>query len=131
MHSGDHVDPTRSQLESLAAAAGDRDGAVVMVNLLEFREETGAASYARYAREVQPHLERVGAQVLYAGDAAEMVIGGGNEPWWDAIVVVRYPSRAAFLDMIRDPAYQQISVHRSQALVGSELIATDPWGPTA
>jgi hypothetical protein len=30
--------------------------------------------------------------VLYAGDASHVVAGDIDKPWWDAIVVVRYPS---------------------------------------
>ncbi|HYO00512.1 MAG TPA: hypothetical protein VET27_00875 [Mycobacterium sp.] len=52
---------------------------------------------------------------------------GTDKPWWETIVVVRYPSRAKFLEMALDPGYQEIAVHRSAALESSGLIATDPW----
>ena len=47
--------------------------------------------------------QRVGAQVLYVGAALQLVIGDGERPWWDAIVVVQYPSVQAFLEMVGDP----------------------------
>ena len=122
-----HIDPTADQIRELARAAQDQDGAVVMVNLLAFDGDDGRESYRRYAREVQPHLDRVGAVIVYAGDAAQVVIGGESRPWWDAIVVVRYPSRARFLDMVRDPGYRAIAAHRTAALATSGLVATDPW----
>ena len=121
-----HIDPTPEQLEAFVSAAGERSGPVTMVNLLAFEGEEGRQSYARYGVEVLPHLERVGASVVYAGEAGGALIG--TEPWWDAILVVRYPSRSAFLEMVLDPAYQEIAAHRSSALRTSALIATDPWG---
>jgi hypothetical protein len=36
----------------------------------------------------------------------------GEKPWWDAIIVVEYPSPAAFLDMVSDRG---------------DLIATSIW----
>jgi uncharacterized protein (DUF1330 family) len=98
-----------------------------MVNLLKFRAEGGRDSYLRYAEAVQPHLERVGASVGYAGDASGVVIGGEETAWWDSILVVHYPSRTAFLEMVMDPEYVKIAVHRTKALADSRLIATDPW----
>jgi uncharacterized protein (DUF1330 family) len=122
-----HIEPTDRQVETLVAAAEQDHGPVVMVNLLAFNNDGGRAGYERYAKEVAPHLDRVGAEILYAGDAAQVVIGGTDAPWWETVVVVRYPSRAKFLEMALDPGYQEIAVHRSAALQTSGLIATDPW----
>ena len=122
-----HIDPTGQQVKTLIAAAQNDGGPVVMINLLAFNDEGGRPSYERYAQEVQPHLQRVGAKILYAGDVAQVVIGGEDRPWWDAIIVVQYPSRAKFLEMTVDPGYQAIAGRRSAALETSGLIATDPW----
>ena len=46
---------------------------------------------------------------------------------WDAVLVVRYPSRRAFSDMLRDPGYQEGTQLRSGALVEAVLQATTPW----
>ncbi|MGV9661424.1 DUF1330 domain-containing protein [Nocardia niigatensis] len=122
-----HIDPTEQQVQTFVAAAHDSDTPVVMVNLLAFNDVGGRDSYQRYGAEVQPHLDRVGATVVYAGDAAQVVIGGEDTPWWDMILIVAYPSRAKFLEMVLDPGYQAIAVHRTAALQTSGLIATDPW----
>ena len=66
-------------------------------------------------------------EIVYAGDASQVVVGGIEKSWWDSIVVVRYPSRAKFLEMALDSSYQEIAVHRSAALESTELIATDKW----
>jgi len=121
------IEPNQKQRATLIEAATDNNDSVVMVNLLQFRPG-GAASYQRYAKEVQPHLDSVGATVLYAGDTSHVVAGDIDQPWWDAIVVVRYPSRAAFMSMVTNPAYHEDAhVHRAAALKSTHLVATDPW----
>jgi len=66
--------------------------------------------------------------VLYAGDASHVVAGDIDRAFWDAIVVVRYPSRAAFVSMATNPDYHEHAhVHREAALQSTHLIATDPW----
>ncbi len=44
------------------------------------------------------------------------------------VALVRYPSRQAFADMIRDPDYQAVAHFRSEALVESVLQPTVPLG---
>ena len=121
------IEPDEAQLATLLSAAADNDAPVVMINLLQFGPD-GADSYQRYAKEVQPFLQSVGATVLYAGDASHVVAGDIDKAWWDAIVVVRYPSRAAFVAMATNPEYHaNAHVHRVAALESTHLIATDPW----
>ncbi len=121
------IEPSPAQRETLVGAAANNPEPVVMINLLQFKPD-GAASYQRYAKEVQPYLDSVEATVVYAGDASHVVAGDIDRPWWDAIVVVRYPSRAAFLSMVTNPAYfENAHVHRAAALDSTHLIATQPW----
>jgi uncharacterized protein (DUF1330 family) len=122
-----HIDPSEEQVKALLAASQTSDNPIVMVNLLKFNDGLGRDSYLRYASEVQPHLDRVGGSILYVGDAHQTVIGAADEPWWDTILLVRYPSRAKFLEMVLDPGYQAIAVHRTRALETSGLIATELW----
>ncbi|MGZ6853349.1 MAG: DUF1330 domain-containing protein [Mycobacteriaceae bacterium] len=122
-----HIDPTESQVQTLITVAQHNDTPIVMVNLLAFNDEGGRDSYLRYADAVQPHLDRVGASTLYVGDATHTVIGGEDAPWWDTILLVQYPSRAKFVEMVLDPDYQEIAAHRAAALHTSGLIATEQW----
>jgi uncharacterized protein (DUF1330 family) len=122
-----YIEPTDQQVAALVAETQAKPGPVTMINLLKFKADGGRESYLRYADEVQPHIERVGASVAYAGNASGVVIGGDDSAWWDSILVVQYPSRAAFLDMVSDPEYIKIAVYRTKALADSRLIATDPW----
>ena len=94
---------------------------------MKFRADGGSASYARYAQEVILHLQRVGANVLYAGSAPAQVIGDGEKPWWDAIVVVEHRSPAAFIDMVTNEENLEIHENRAAGLDRGDLIATSSW----
>lgn len=119
------LEPTPEQLAALAARPADEP--VVMINLLQFRADDGRQSYIRYAHQVVPHLQRVGGTVRYAGASPTMVIGDGEKPWWDAIIVVEYPSPAAFLDMVTNEEYLKVHEHRVGGLDRGDLIATSTW----
>jgi len=105
------------------------DEPVVMINLLKFHEQGGRERYLEYTRDVAPHLERVGGAIRYAGTTPFNIIGDGERPWWDAILVVEYPSSRAFTDMVTDPGYQQTHEHRAAALQRGDLVATSEWIP--
>ncbi len=122
---GSSLKPTREQMATLAARPADAP--VVMINLLKFNSDGGRQSYARYGQEVAPHLQRVGGTVLYAGSAPAQVIGEGERPWWDAILVVEYPSPAAFIDMVTNENYLEIHRYRIDGLDRGDLIATSSW----
>jgi uncharacterized protein (DUF1330 family) len=119
------LEPTSDQIASLAARPADEH--VVMINLLQFRADGGRQSYVRYMQEVAPHLQRVGGTVRYMGEAPTVVIGDGKKPWWDAILVVEYPSPAAFLDMVTNEEYLEVHEHRAAGLDRGDLIATSSW----
>jgi uncharacterized protein (DUF1330 family) len=119
------LEPTPEQLEALAARPADAP--VVMINLLQFRAEGGRENYLRYTQEVAPHLQRVGGAVRYVGGAPGVVIGEGEKPWWDAIIVVEYPSPAAFLDMVSNDEYLKVHEYRAAGLDRGDLIATSIW----
>lgn len=127
------IEPTPEQLARLLAEADD--GAIVMINLLRFRERSeypagfdaapcsGREAYQRYGMHVLPMLHGVGGKILWSG-AAKLVVIGPDEERWDEAVLVQYPSRAAFIAMVTSEAYQKIVDHRTAALADSRLIAT-------
>jgi uncharacterized protein (DUF1330 family) len=119
------LEPTPEQAATLAARPAGEP--VVMINLLKFRADGGQQSYLRYAQEVAPHLQRVGATVRYAGASPTQVIGDDEKPWWDAIIVVEYPSPAAFLDMVSNKEYLKVHEYRAAGLDRGDLIATSAW----
>jgi uncharacterized protein (DUF1330 family) len=119
--------PTREQIKQLAESP--LDGPVVMLNLLKFAaragggsDGTGEESYRRYGDEMREILESTGARLLWHGRADSVVIGGDADGW-DAALLVEYPSRKAFLEMVSRPDYEKTGQHRTNALADSRLIA--------
>ena len=119
------LEPTREQIAALAARPADAP--VVMVNLLKFKQPGGLERYLQYGQGVAPHLELVGGKVRYGGAAPTVVIGDGERPWWDAILIVEYPTPQAFIDMVTTPEYAEVHEHRAAALERGDLIATSAW----
>jgi uncharacterized protein (DUF1330 family) len=119
------LDTTPEQFATLAARP--TDAPVVMVNLLKFKKAGGRERYLQYGREVAPHLERVGAIIRYLGAAPAVIIGDGQQRWWDAILIVEYPTPAAFIDMVTTEEYAKVHEHRAAALERGDLIATSIW----
>ena len=116
------IDPTP---EPVAMLTGLREqGPVSMINLLEFKKPGGAERYEVYGRAVLPLVDRAGGRMVWGGEPRAIVVGDDERPWWDAIVVVEYPSVAAFIAMVTSPEYAAIAHHRTEALDRAELIAT-------
>jgi len=125
MNMSSSVEPTADQFAALAARPADAP--VVMVNLMKFKTSGGVESYRRYIKEVTPHLERAGATLRYAGTAPTYVVGDGEKPWWDVILLVEYPTPQAFIDMVSTSEYAKVHEHRAAALERGDLIATSAW----
>jgi|SRR5207253_3811350 len=104
---------------------GDDRGFLVMVQLLRFAEG-GRERYLEYSRAAQPILARIGAQILYAGECTQQLLAAEGQAW-DAIVLVRYPSRAAYVEMQADPGYQAIGHLRRAAVREAMLLPMDDW----
>jgi uncharacterized protein (DUF1330 family) len=119
------IDPTGADLKQLLA--DDPGGPVVMLNLLRFKPDGGRESYARYAEALErTFLPRYGAEVIYAGDGHQAMVAEDGQSW-DAVLLVRYPTRAAFSEMVRDPEYQQVTSLRTEALEEAVLQPTSTW----
>jgi uncharacterized protein (DUF1330 family) len=106
--------------EELIAKLPDA-GPVVMVNLLQLRDR---AAYKRYSELAMPLIKARGGMVLWAGDGEAVAYGDPRADHWDYVVLVRYPSRAAFLDMVRSPEYAAANLHREQAVAKHAIMAT-------
>ena len=120
---------------ALAGVAEDRP--IVMINLLRYRERaaypessgaepcSGREAYRRYGQASIGLITAAGGQVIWQGSPKAVLIGAPGEEWHKALLV-RYPSKRAFLDMVSSAEYQAIAVHRMAALEDSRLIATVP-----
>ena len=126
------IGPTKEQIQALLDS--DLEAPVVMLNLLKFAEraggdrgdgesgQSGRDSYTRYGDRVRSMLEKVGGRILWQGRPDSVVIGGDADDW-DAVILVEYPSRKAFIDMTSSPKYQEVSKDRTAGLADSRLIA--------
>ncbi len=118
------IDPRGSDLKRFLAE--DPGGPVVMLNLLRFAPDGGRASYADYVAHFREHSARHGAEVIFLGDGSTALVAEDGQAW-DAVLLVRYPTRRAFSEMVADPAYQAGTSLRTGALVEAVLQATTPW----
>jgi uncharacterized protein (DUF1330 family) len=103
--------------EAFSARAAE-DTPVTMLNLLRFKPEGGRQRYEEYGTAVAPLLEQCGARVAFLGESAPALLGKGE---WDLILLVEYPTRRAFLEMIGSAEYQAIAHLRTEALEEGEL----------
>jgi uncharacterized protein (DUF1330 family) len=118
------VDPRGADLKRFLQE--DPGGPVVMLNLLRYAEG-GRELYAQYAAALtDTFLPRYGGEVLYAGEGSTALVAEAGQDW-DAVLLVRYPSRQAFSAMVADPEYQQVTELRTRALTEAVLQATRPW----
>lgn len=117
------VDPTGADLKRYLAE--DQGGPVVMLNLLKF-VEGGRDGYAQYASAIAPFLDKVGGRLVHVGDLSTAVVQRDDFDW-DVVLLIEYPSRAAFSQMVADPEYQKITHLRTEAVSEAVLQASTPW----
>ncbi len=128
------IHPQPEKLHAFFADAPE-GSSLVMINLLRFREAavydedaseepcSGREAYQRYSALAFPQVTAVNGTLLWLGKVEASLIAPADEAW-DEAVLVQYPSKQAFLQMISAPEYQKISYHRTAALADSRLIAT-------
>ncbi|MCG7596189.1 DUF1330 domain-containing protein [Mycobacterium sp. PSTR-4-N] len=112
---------------ALASYLEEDGGPVVMLNLLRFKPGGGRETYLEYIAQFESTgvQARYAVEVLYAG-AGGVALAAEPGQDWDMILLVRYPSRQHFTDMINDPDYQRFEHLREDALVEAVLQATTP-----
>ncbi len=130
------INPSREQLAHFTQHMPD-ETPILMLNLLRYRDAaaypddsghspcSGREAYKRYSRTALSKVQNVGGRVELMALAKAMLIAPAEEQW-DEVLLVRYPSREAFLSMLADPEYQAATVHRTAALADSRLIGTTP-----
>jgi hypothetical protein len=82
---------------------------------------------AFYEKSVQPMLIKRGVTIPFAGSTQPMIEGPAAsrnlivyEPAldnWDRVLVVRYPNRRAFFDLVADPEYLKIMPYKIASLM--------------
>jgi uncharacterized protein (DUF1330 family) len=125
------VVPNAEQFAALAADAETHTGEVVMLNLLKYSSGGGdggggAERYAKYASEVVRMVEDRGGRMVWMGRPDQVLIGDVDADDWDAVALVSYPNRTAFIDMISQPDYLEAHEHREGGLERTVLLAMTP-----
>jgi uncharacterized protein (DUF1330 family) len=126
------VTPSPDQIQAFLAS--DLSGPICMVNLLKFKQRaeygdgratnlSGSEAYSLYGAHMREFCEPKGCRFLFFGAVTRMIIGSVEEEW-DAVAVVEYPSKEAFVEIAMSPKVREISIHRSAGLAGQLLIAT-------
>jgi uncharacterized protein (DUF1330 family) len=107
------------------------------LDMLNLNQHSDRRAYARYGKNTITQLLRRRAGPIWLAEALSVVVGASQllavgaashplaQPW-DEILLVRYPSRGAMLNMLRDPAYQLGLPHREQGLARAALVAACP-----
>ncbi len=107
------------------------EGPIVMVNLVRFREASldgngsGWDAYVRYSKGDMPLLKKVGGVILWSGHVEATAFGDQSSAPWDWIVLVHYPSKAAFLEMMTSEEYQQINTDRENGVEEHVILAAN------
>ncbi|HNY65981.1 MAG TPA: DUF1330 domain-containing protein [Deltaproteobacteria bacterium] len=123
------INPTGEQLGLLRKSS--KQGPFVMVNLLKFKSEgrrsgeTGRESYERYTGLVEALLRKAGGRLLWLGSVDQVFIGLDSDGF-DHVMLVEYPSRQAFLQMVSSPEYLEANQDREAGLERTVLLAADP-----
>ena len=98
------------------------EGPVAMLNLLAFKPDGGRERYLEYGAAVVPLVEKAGGRVVFQAEASPVLLGAES---WDLVLLVEYPTRRAFIEMISSPEYQAIAHLRTEALARGELHPLD------
>ncbi len=121
------TEPTTFQLRRFREA--DQDTPISMVNLLKFRDQaeygsgvaenrerlTGREAYQRYATVALNKILENGGSIDFLAPSEQCFVGC-DEDEWDQVVIVRYPSRAAYLAGFNSDEYQEAIRHRIAGL---------------
>jgi len=114
-------------IDALAVLPGDAQ--VVMLNLIRFRGRSldgngsGWDAYLRYSVRVIKLIKAQGGTIVWTGTAEAVALGVPDLHPWDYVALVRCPSRAAFLSMMRSPEYAVANVERENGCVDHAILA--------
>jgi uncharacterized protein (DUF1330 family) len=118
-----------ADLNARAIAGLPDEGPVVMLNLMRFRERSldgngsGWDAYLRYSALAIKQIKARGGTIIWTGDAEAVALGAPDRHRWDYAALVRYPSRAAFLDMMNSPEYAAANVERENGCADHAIVA--------
>lgn len=122
--------PSAEQVRLLRQHPGFTTEPFVIMNLLEFRGEVGREIYfGEYAAPALELISAAGGELVWAG-AVQQALASGEANEWDYVVLVRWPSRKAFLEVAESPAYAPLAQARERGLARTTmLVMAEPSPP--
>ncbi|SRR5579883_757984 len=126
------INPDQCTFEKIFSAIPE-ETPVSSLNLLKFNEQaaypadngfmacSGREAYDRYLRTIEPRLTAVGGKLIFISDVLATLTAPSTENSWDLVVLVQYPSFAAFKSMAKNVDTEG-PVHRRAALADSRTI---------
>jgi len=128
-----HINPSQESFRAFRDIK--RAGPIQMLNLIKLRDQaaykdgtksTGAAAYKTYGTLSGPIFRALGGRIIWSGRPEITLIGPETGEDWDIAFIAEYPDMDAFITMMRDPAYQAVTHHRTAAVENSRLVRMQP-----
>ncbi len=122
-------------LKSWLRLPPEEDGPFWAVNLMKYRDRadyadggggqiTGREADDRYTP--RESLRAIGAQIVFVADVDAQLLG--DEPKWDRVAIVKYPSRRAFVEMQSRADFKEKHVHKDAGMEQTIVMACQPMG---
>lgn len=102
-------------------------GPAVVLNLLKFKSGESLDTYLDYVSRVMKECGDSGIELVYGGELKEQIQGEIGD--WDAVLLVRYPSRRHVYEMFRSEKYQAVNPLAEAALEKRVLWPSEPVLP--
>jgi hypothetical protein len=117
------INPTLAEIRAFEERAPS--GAVVMLNLMRFKEGVDSVSFMDELRQLNvPHFERAQAEIVYSGQAGPDFAGAET---WEIAALVRYPSFAHFAELVTNADWLETAgALRERSLEDAMLVLTQP-----
>lgn len=122
----------REYFRFISQMTPENDGPVWMVNFMHYKAEAAYpdGSHGLTGREADDLytpvdvLDRIGASVPFYGDVVMQL--DPNLPRWDRVGVVKYPTRASFLQMQTRPDFLERLVHKHAGMESTIITGCQP-----
>ena len=120
------TEPTETQLRKITET--DQESSFDMINLIKYRPtaiyesaadnaigRSGREAYQEYGLVAFPKIIGMGGSLVYKGTCDHQFVGDESQNY-DDLIIVRYPSRRAYLEMFNSTEYQEAIKHRKAGL---------------
>lgn len=97
----------------------------VIVRFVDFADGGNAQDLEEYTSAATEVVTAAGGRPLWQG-RVRRVLEGRPDDLWDAVILVDYPSRDAFINLVTSSSYRKVNAARSENVRRSALLAATP-----